>query len=392
MSYSEAPLDRFAFFQARLGLTEEELAVLTPYRAVFLTHRDSFAQYLHDLLSEIPETRRILDLMEPRGGLRRNWRCWYEGFFTETFSDRFYQFLWSSGMKHLSRSVDQRFIHLGYCMARLFLGEIVEHEVPAGERSRVRGVLDKMLDQCLLVATDAFLAGTTRCEREVIDGIAHQLRNPLTVLGGFTRIIRKKVPSDHPVQPALDTMLQEIQRVESMVEHLGTYIETVQREPQFVLCSLREILRSSLRRLREEGWRTDVEVSPGGAFDLPLDSDPYLLGVLFYQLLRNALEASQAASSPIVRVSAAEVRDSPASVTVELFNNGRVPSAEEMEHLFAPFYSSQPTASGFGLPIAALIAHKVQGDLELKTVPGEGTRILVTFPLGPHVPGKSPPA
>lgn len=199
-------------------------------------------------------------------------------------------------------------------------------------------------------------------------------------------------PPDHPVQPALDTMLQEIQRVEAMVENVGIYIETVQREPQFVLCSLRGILRSSLRRLREEGWSTDVEVLPGGALDLPLDSDPHLLGVLFYQLLRNALEAAQAAPSPIVRVSGAEAKDSPASVTVELFNNGRVPSAEEMEHLFAPFYSSQPAASGFGLPIAALIAHKVQGDLELKAVRGEGTRTLVTFPLRPHVPGKSPPA
>ncbi|MFU8855769.1 MAG: ATP-binding protein [Deferrisomatales bacterium] len=392
MSHPEAPLDRLAFFQEKLGLAADELVVLEPYREAFLEHRDEFAQYLKALLLDIPETRRIVELMEPRGGLDRNWRCWYEGLFTERFSERFSRFLWTSGMRHLDRNVDQRFIHLGYCAARRFLGEIVERRVSPDERSRVRGVLDSMLDQCLLVATDAFVAGTTRCEREVIDGIAHQLRNPLTVLGGFTRKIRRKVPLGDPIQPVLEVMLEEVRRVESMVDNVGVYIETAQREARVVSCTLREVLGAALGRLRKEGWDTAVEVPPEGVFDRPLDSDPDLLGILFYQLLRNALEAAKTATPPIVRVAGRLQEGPPPFVTVDLFNNGRTPPVEELEHLFAPFYSSQPRASGFGLPIAALIARKVHGDVDLRVVAGEGTHTLVDLPVWPGRGGETPPA
>jgi signal transduction histidine kinase len=244
-------LDRLGFFQEKLGLTPEELSSLEPHRDVFLAHRDGFAEYLHDVLSGIPETRRIVDLMEAQGGLRKNWRGWYEMLFTESFTPRFYEFLWNSGLKHVSRSVDQRFIHLGYCMGRLFLGEIIDREVPQHERHRVSAVIDKMME------------------------------------------------------------------------------------------------------------------------------------VLFYHLLRNSLQAVEEAAAPVVRVTGAAEGSPPAALTAEIFNNGRVPLAEEVEHLFTPFYSSRPTGSGFGLPIAALIVRKIRGEIDLRPVAGEGTRTVVSLPVHP---------
>lgn len=384
MSFADPPLERLRFFQASLRLTSEELAVLEPYRGTFLSHRDAFAEHLHGLLHEIPETRRILQLMEPRGGLRRNWRCWYEGFFTGEFDAEFYGFLWNSGLKHLGRDVDQRFIHLGYCTARAFLGEVIEREVPQEERHRVRDVVDKMLDQCLLVATDALLTGTSRCDREVMNGIAHQVRNPLMVIGGFLHQAQGKLEADSPVRPMLDTMLQETRRLEAMVENVGTYIELTQRPPAFVRCILGEVFDAALRRLRAEGHGGGVDVRLGPAQTHPLDSDPHLLELLFYHLLRNGLEAAREAEPPTVLVTGSVAGTPPVALTVVIENNGRVPAPEETAHLFAPFYSSSPTASGFGLPIAALAVRKTQGEIDLAVSPGEGTRVTVSLPLQPR--------
>jgi signal transduction histidine kinase len=383
VSYVSAPLERLAFFQEKLRLTETDVAVVARYRDVFLSHRDAFADYIHDLLTDIPETRRIVNIMEGRGGLSRNWRCWYEGLFTQGFSPPFYQFLWSSGLKHVGANVDQRFIHLAYCMARLFLGEIVDREIPAVDRAPVRVVIDKMLDQCLLVAADAFLASTTQCDVEVINGIAHQVRNPLTVIGGFLRNARKKIPADASIQSILDTVLQETGRLEGMVDSVGTYIDILQREPEFGLCSLPVVLEEALARLRRAGWSGAVDLRLEEAVGQPLDSDAYLLKVLFFHLLANAAEAAREAPDPVVRVIGSAVGAPPSALRVEIYNNGRVPDPAEAEHLFTPFYSSRPTRAGFGLPTAALIARKTQGEIELRPVPGDGTYTTVVLPLRP---------
>ncbi len=383
MSYVSAPLERLAFFQEKLRLTESEVAVVARHRDVFLAHRDAFADYIHDLLTDIPETRRIVNIMEGRGGLSRNWRCWYEGLFTQGFSPPFYQFLWSSGLKHVGANVDQRFIHLAYCMARLFLGEVIDREIPADERSPVRVVVDKMLDQCLLVATDAFLASTTQCDVEVINGIAHQVRNPITVIGGFVRNARRKIPADAPVHSILDTVLQETGRLEGMVESVGTYIDILQRQPEFALCSLPVVLEEALARLRRGGRDTAVDLRLGEAAGEALDSDAYLLKILFFHLLANAMDAARGAGEPVVRVTGSAVGTPPSALRVEIYNNGRVPDPAEAEHLFTPFYSSQPTRAGFGLPTAALIARKTQGEIALRPIPGDGTYTTVTLPLRP---------
>jgi signal transduction histidine kinase len=389
MSFVDAPLERLRFFQESLRLGAEDLAALEPHREALLSQRDAFAEHLHGVLWDIPETRRILELMEPRGGLRRNWRCWYEGLFSGGFDPAFYRFLWNSGLKHLGRDVDQRFIHLGYCTARTFLGAVIESEVPEGRRHRVRDVVDKMLDQCLLVATDALLTGTTRCDREVMNGIAHQVRNPLMVIGGFLHQAQGKLAADSPVRPMLDTMLQEARRLEAMVESVGTYIELTQRPPAFARCTLGEVFEAAFRRLRAEGHGDGVDVRLGLAQAHPLDSDPHLLELLFYHLLRNALEAAREAETPRVRVTGSVAGEPPVALTVAIENNGRVPAPEETAHLFAPFYSSSPTASGFGLPIAALAVRKTQGEIDLAVSPGEGTRVTVSLPLQPReAPGK----
>jgi len=381
MNHPEVPVERLQSFQERLGLDAEDLAVLDPYQEIFLAQRDAFAEYLHGVLNSIPETRRIVELMEGRGGLRRNWRCWYQGLFTQHFNAQFYEFLWSSGIQHLSRNVDQRFIHLGYCMGRLFLSRIIDDEIPLEARARVRRVVDKMLDQCLMVATDAFLTGTTRCDREVINGIAHQVRNPLTVIGGFIHSARRKIAADNPAHPMLETMLQETRRLEGMVENVGAYIELMQRDPAFDLCALGPVLDRVRTRLRAEGWIAEVEVERNDALDHLLESDASLLELLFYHLLRNALEAASQATTPEVQVTGFLVGEPPASVTVQVENNGRTPNPEELQHLFAPFYSSNPAGSGFGLPIAALIVRKTQGEIDMATVPGEGTRVTVSLPI-----------
>ena len=385
MTNAPAPLERFALFREKLGLTDADIAVLGPHRSTFLDRSRDFVEGMYEFLASMDDTRRILEIMEPKGGLRKNWRAWYERLFEEGFERGFQEFLWSSGVKHVNRNVDQRFINLAYCRARLFLGRIAEEDLPAEEARAVGTALNKMLDFCLMVATDAFLATTTQCDREVINGIAHQVRNPLMVIGGFIQSLQRRESVDGKARAILGTMHEEARRLESMVEDVAAYIEVDQRDAEFGPCSIAEVLRAALERLRREGRSEGLRVLADLSADPSrFESDRPMLEAMFHQLLSNALEAAQEADEPQIRISTRVSDTSNPVLIIEIFNNGRIPSEKELEHLFTPFYSSKTAGTGFGLPIAALVAKKTQGEIEVRPVPKEGTLTVVTLPLPPH--------
>jgi signal transduction histidine kinase len=111
-----------------------------------------------------------------------------------------------------------------------------------------------------------------------------------------------------------------------------------------------------------------------------VQGDPDDFETMFYYLLENSFEALRPGSPPISIRSSVESFASH-FLNVEIFNTGAVPKPEEFDSLFTPFYSSKPTGTGFGLPIALLASRKNLANVTLRPIPEQGTRCLVQLPL-----------
>ena len=70
----------------------------------------------------------------------------------------------------------------------------------------------------------------------------------------------------------------------------------------------------------------------------------------------------------------------PGFVDIRVVNNGTLPKDVARETLFLPFHSSKTYGTGFGLPIALLVARKNFGTLTLAERPGEGVAAELTLP------------
>jgi signal transduction histidine kinase len=291
--------------------------------------------------------------------------------------------LWRSGLKHVEINLDQRFVNLGYAIARKFCEQVVLAEVPLEKIGTVSGTVNRLLDLCLLVETHAYISATVQCDREVVRGIAHQVRNPVTVIGGNIRRLQRSLEAsaDSPVHKAYETIMVESRRLERMVADIRAYTEIFQTEGKFVVISLRSLISGALETLRE---RTGME---GVTVEMDLDPDwpdvvghPQDLRTMFTYLLENSLEAVLPAN-PYVSIVSAPLDSPPRFLQVVIFNTGVVPRLEDMDLLFTPFYSSKPTGTGFGLPIARLIAGKNLGSVTLVPMSEHGTRCVVTLPI-----------
>lgn len=373
------PNERLSFFFKELDIIDEELSIIAPYRALFVGRKDAFGDFMYDYFYHIPRTRIILEHDKPPKRLARTLAGWFESLFQSGLDDDFLGFLWRSGLRHVEMNVDQRYVNLGYAAARQFCHQIIATEIGLELRPRIAATVDKMLDLCVLVATDAYLTATTRCDLEVIKGVAHQVRNPITVIGGNILRLQRKVEADSRDSAIFESILQESRRLERMVVDIGVYNEIFREDPRFTVISLEDLVASTIKELKVSKNMQDVEV--GIAIDPRfglVKADAYDLEIMLRYLLENSFEAVDPANPQISISSWAGSNDR--FIRVEIFNNGTPPSLEDLENIYTPFYSSKPTGTGFGLPIARMIARKNLGSVTLEPLPGVGTRCLVTLP------------
>jgi len=384
---STAPLERMAYFRSELQLQDEAMAVLAPYRDVFVTYAKDYADQLYAKFDRFAQTQLMLHMESSPGRLRRSWEYWFRALWTSGLDERFINMVWRSGVLHVSLGIDQRFIDLAYGYTRSYCRDMAEREVPLPELRKVLRTVDALLDFCMLLATDSFISSTQRCDTEVMMGVAHQLRNPLTVIGGNAMRINRSRNSCADAHDHSQVILEEAVRLEQLVKAVGIYVDILNLKPEFQICSVLQLMLETLQELRPEYPSPDFEPALELAENNALvRGDERCLRPLFLQTLRNSLQALDKVN-PKLRIASRPSTATHGFLQIEIDNSGPSPNPDMIEALFEPFYSTRPLGTGFGLPIARLAAKKSMGSVMLTATP-QGGRYTILLAL-PGAAGES---
>ncbi|MFH2125759.1 MAG: protoglobin domain-containing protein [Pseudomonadota bacterium] len=379
MNHEPIPFERMNFFLKQLELDHQAQERLDPWRQHFMDQSHEFGREFCRYFLAIERTKHILEQGDNLPRLEKVLGEWFHALFSEEFSQHFLTYLWNSGVRHVNLSLDQRFVNLGYAMARQFCHRIVDETIPPEHQERVAEVIDRMLDFCVLVATDSFITMTSRCDRQMIEGIAHQVRNPITIIGGNIRRLQKKTDPASPAYQAYEMVLKENQRLERMMGDIAMYTGMFQEDPVPQLCALADYLdlahRWVLQRglMQEVAWRPEL---PSG-FDQVL-CDPQDLEAMLRYVLENAAEAADP-EHPLVEAASGPDKD-PHLVCLAISNNGKIPEAMDMDEILSPFHSTKPMGTGLGLPIVSLAARRNLGALSLEPNPEGGAVCRLSLP------------
>jgi signal transduction histidine kinase len=374
------PHEKLLWFQGKLDLLEKDMEKIQQYGHVFAQKKVQLGDYLYEFFYEIREARFVIESERTRGFLLRMWAQWFELLFTQRFSHKMLGYMWRSGLRHVELNIDKRLINLAYSKVRQFCQDIAWKEVPLKDLQVFLSALDKMVDFCLLIETYAYVSATSRCDMEVVKGISHQVRNPLTVIGGNVMRLKRDAEAGSQALIAYETILDESRRLEMMVKDVVAYSEMLQREPFFTVISLKDVITAALNKLKQNQSlkKAQIEFSPDAGLQVHGDADD--LEIIFYQLLQNSLEAVNAGVSSIrisVQIDASDRR----FARVEILNTGEHLTDEEISNIFVPFYSSNPYGTGLGLPMAQLAARKNLGRIDFEQVEGLGTKCIVLLPV-----------
>jgi signal transduction histidine kinase len=238
-----------------------------------------------------------------------------------------------------------------------------ELEELAGRFNEMTGALRE--HQRRLVESEK-LAGIGR----LAAGVAHEINNPLGVILGYARLLRKKC--DGSTAADLAVIEDETLRAKEIVDGLLDLSRPLPAAAGEV--DLRALSDDVVSRLGEAKLLDGVAVRVDGAARAP--GHPEKLRQVLVNLVRNAAEA--AGSGGTVEVRLAE-RDGAAEVSVE-DSGGGIPDAQR-DRLFEPFFTTKPRGTGLGLAVSRAIARAHGGDLAAGAARAGGARFALRLPL-----------
>ncbi len=232
----------------------------------------------------------------------------------------------------------------------------------------IRDLTDRKRSEELLIRSEKLSA-----IGQLAAGVAHEIRNPLTALKGFTQLLSAK----YPETPHYFTiMANEIDRITLIVNEFMTLAKP--HFTQFNYEPLEPILQSVISILETQAILLNVELKV--VYDQTRPSvygNVDQLKQVFLNIIKNALEAMP--QGGVVALSVMTMEDG--YVHIRIKDEGSGIPEELIKRIGEPFLTTKEKGTGLGIMISTRIIEAHKGTLQLSSAPNEGTVVEITLPV-----------
>ena len=231
-------------------------------------------------------------------------------------------------------------------------------------------------------------------------GLAHEIKNPLTSLRTFTRLVSRRFNDERFRQTFERVVPRELERINRIVERLLELARP--RRLSLKPVQLPALLERVVELYANQIETKQIMVLREYARDLPtVQGDGEHLYQAFLNLVTNALEAMGTGGRLTLRAGWSEDRDwlsssrraPKRSVKVEIEDTGTGIPPAEADKIFNPFFTTKEGGTGLGLALAHKIIEDHDGSVTFRSSPGAGTTFRLLLPVigeppaerkGPH--------
>lgn len=209
---------------------------------------------------------------------------------------------------------------------------------------------------------------------ELAAGIAHEIRNPLTSLKGFTQLLEYKDGTQNPYIPI---MLEEIERINTIVSELLLLAKP--NAGDFREVKMTDLLQNVVILMNAQANLQNTEIKFHNLVD---EEQDYIDGLenklkqIFINLLKNAMEAMKTGGEINLNMM---IEDN--LLRIQFCDQGCGISEEDLAKIGQPFFTTKEKGTGLGLMVCKSIIDSHHGHMDIESEVGVGTTITLTFPL-----------
>ncbi len=220
---------------------------------------------------------------------------------------------------------------------------------------------------------------------EMAGGLAHQLRNSMGAVTGYCYLLKKRLSKKGVETESVDAVVHEAATAEEIINRFLHFARPLHLMVEPV--SLADLVEDVVASFQARPRHGPVTISCSVSKQLILPIDPLLVKQALGNIIDNAVNAYHGASGT-VEVEAAADRD---EAVIRITDYGVGIADEDLDKIFTPFFSSRPSGTGLGLPLARKIVDLHNGSVSVTSQVGKGTTFTLTLPMTRHL-GETPPA
>ncbi|WP_416219073.1 ATP-binding protein [Paenibacillus mesotrionivorans] len=245
---------------------------------------------------------------------------------------------------------------------------MMENGTHIGSVITFRDMTEKLRTDQLIVEWDKLSA-----VGQLAAGIAHEIRNPITALKGFLKLMQRsgQVNDGH-----ITIMGSEFERIECIIQELLTFSKPC--VSQYNNEEIGDIIRHVVTLMEPQALLKNIALSMESAcLPLYIRCIKNQIKQVLVNLIRNAIEAMDKPDGSIQ----IKISHQTAHVIIEVIDNGPGIPERALNKLGEPFYSTKEKGTGLGLMVTQnIIRNNHHGILDVKSQEGIGSIFAVILP------------
>lgn len=218
---------------------------------------------------------------------------------------------------------------------------------------------------------------------EMSAGLAHEIKNPLTSIRGFTQLLPKKMEDRDFLVRYVELVSRESKRLDDIVERFLAFARP--RHPGKQTCNINDILLNTLSLVHYQVEKNTIHLAQKLS-DIPaVEGDWQQLEQVFINIILNAIQMMDKDDRQIHLSTSSIVKKMVDNrykqfVVVRITDNGPGIPQEKISKIFHPFYTTRKNGTGLGLSITNQIIEDHNGTIEVTSRIGEGTTFTIYLP------------
>ncbi len=210
--------------------------------------------------------------------------------------------------------------------------------------------------------------------------IAHEIRNPLTSVGGFARRLDKTIPADTKEKNYTKIIVTEVTRLEKILKNILSFSKA--ETPNFTKNNLTKVIEQVLLMNEDLFTEKSIGVQKSLANVPSFSFDRDMLIEVLENIILNAVDSMSDGGTLSVSTGKEDGPEG-ANAVIKVRDTGEGMSKEQLKMIFEPFYTTKVAEQGIGLglSITKKIMESMDGRVEIESRVGKGSTVIMTLPL-----------
>lgn len=219
---------------------------------------------------------------------------------------------------------------------------------------------------------------------QLASGVAHEIRNPLAIIKTVSQTLLQDDDGikDEENRQALEIIQEEVNRANKVIKELLDFAKFKNIDKSKI--DINEVIRNMVLITNKYAEKKGISISVQAEEQhLYIYGDSEKLKQAFINIIFNAVDAVEEAGNIDIQV----VRKK-RSINIIFKDNGVGISPEQREKIFNPFYTTKDNGVGLGLAITYRIIDEHEGHIDIQSILGKGTKVMVSLPVVEMEDGK----